>query len=77
MPEITTATSGSINEIGGFRLDGTPADNAFYFVDYTKLKSVEDLILILGAVGFNFHTSHPHFDLVKPFLDLENPIQPK
>lgn len=81
MSQITTETTGSIDSIAGFKINGnsqTPiADNAYYFVDYAKLESVNDLMLVLGAIGFNFHTSHPHFESVKRFLDLTNPIVPK
>jgi len=79
MSHITEATTGSLDSIGGFKINQSTQpyeDNAYYFVDYTKLSSVNDLMLILGAVGFNFHTTHPHFEAVKHFLDLDNPIKP-
>lgn len=47
----------------------------YYPVDFTKMSSVNDLVIILAAMGFTFHTSHPHFDMVKAFLDLDNPIK--
>lgn len=81
MSQITAETTGSIDSIAGFKINGNTkqpiADNAYYFVDYSKLSSVNDLMLVLGAIGFNFHTSHPHFESVKRFLDLENPVVPK
>lgn len=59
-------------------LDGTTkaADpNSIYLVDFSKMNSVNDLVLILSAMGISFAGSHPHFDAVKPFLNLDNPIQ--
>jgi hypothetical protein len=50
--------------------------DAFYVVDFTKLESVNDLILLLAAMGITFHSSHPHFNSVKKFLALDNPIIP-
>jgi hypothetical protein len=49
-------------------------DNALYLIDFTKITSVNDLVLILASVGFSFSPRHPHFDTIKPFLALDNPI---
>jgi hypothetical protein len=80
MSQIIAETTGSINEIAGFKINPTietKVEDAYYFIDYSKLSSVNDLMLVLSAVGFNFHTSHPHFDKVKQFLDLTNPVKPQ
>lgn len=50
--------------------------NAVYLIDFSKLESVNDLILILGAMGISFSPLHPHWELVKKFANLENPIYP-
>jgi len=55
--------------------NGEVVKDALYLVDFTKLTKVEDLVLVFAAIGLSFHTSHPHFELIKPFLDLTNPIQ--
>lgn len=57
-------------------LDGRPTvdQNAMYVVDFTKLESVNDLVIILSAMGIAFPASHPHFEQVKSFLALDNPI---
>jgi hypothetical protein len=61
---------GSINDLGT-----KPADpKALYLVDFSKLNSVNDLVVILSAMGISFAGSHPHFEVVKPFLNLDNPI---
>lgn len=49
-------------------------ENAVYLIDFTKIESVESLILILASVGFSFSPRHPHFDKIKQFLALDNPI---
>lgn len=57
-------------------LDGKPQidPNALYIVDFTKIASVNDLVLILASMGISFPAAHPHFEQVKPFLNLDNPI---
>jgi hypothetical protein len=47
-----------------------------YLIDFSKLESVNDLILIIGSMGISFSPSHPHWELVKKFANLENPIYP-
>ncbi len=57
-------------------LDGTnPIDeNSVYLIDFTKIESVNDLVLILASVGFSFSPRHPQFESIKKFLALDNPI---
>jgi hypothetical protein len=59
-------------------LDGTPTINkdALYFIDFSKMNRMEDLILILASIGFSFSPSHPHWEILKQFVNLENPILP-
>lgn len=49
-------------------------ENSLYLIDFTKITSVNDLILILASVGFSFSFRHPHFEQIKGFLNLDNPI---
>jgi hypothetical protein len=57
-------------------LDGNPQidPNALYVVDFSTLQSVNDLVIILSAMGIAFPATHPHFEQVKGFLNLDNPI---
>lgn len=52
-----------------------------YLVDFRKLTSVNDLVLIISALGITFPAEHPLIEELKPFLNLDNPIdlnpQPK
>lgn len=57
-------------------LDGTTSidENAVYLIDFSKITSVNDLVLILASVGFSFSPKHPQFENIKQFLALDNPI---
>ena len=57
-------------------LDGTPTidENSVYLIDFTKIESVNDLVLILASGGFSFSPRHPQFESIKKFLALDNPI---
>jgi hypothetical protein len=60
-------------------LDGSnPKINkdALYFIDFSKLNRMEDLILILASIGFSFSPSHPHWNILEQFVNLESPILP-
>ena len=58
-------------------LDGRPAGinpNKMYLIDFSKLNSVNDLVLILSAMSIAFPGDHPHIEVLKPFLNTDNPI---
>lgn len=58
-------------------LDGTTKEikkDHAYLVDFSKLASVNDLILILSAMGISFPGNHPFIENIKPFLNLDNPF---
>lgn len=78
MTKTFTAVSGStLLDINGEQPKNKEINpKGYYFVDWTKMSNVQDLVVILAAVGFNFSPSHPHFDAIKPLLDLENPVIP-
>lgn len=50
--------------------------DAMYVVDFSRITSVNDLVLIFAAMGITFHAQHPMFQAVKDFVDLDNPIYP-
>jgi hypothetical protein len=78
MAQIVSAVSGStLLDINGEQPKNKEVNpNGYYFIDWNKMSSVQDLVVILAAVGFNFSPSHPHFESIKPLLDLENPVIP-
>ena len=50
-------------------------ENAVYMVDWSKMTSVNDMVLILASMAIGFPGNHPNIQQLKPFLNLENPIQ--
>ena len=46
--------------------------NKLYLVDFSKLNSVNDLVLILAAMSIAFPGDHPHIEALKPFLNTQN-----
>lgn len=49
--------------------------NAVYMVDWTKMQSVNDMVLVLASMAIAFPGNHPSIELLKPLLDLTNPMQ--
>lgn len=67
-------------EVVKANLDGTTSQpqvdpNAVYLVDFSKMQRIEDLIIVLAAVGFSFSPQHPQFGNIQHLLDLSRPIQ--
>ena len=50
-------------------------ENSIYMVDWSKMTSVNDMILILASMAIGFPGNHPNIEALKPFLNLENPIK--
>lgn len=49
--------------------------NSIYMVDFSKMQSVNDMVLILASMAIAFPGNHPNIEQLKPFLNLDNPIQ--
>ena len=45
-----------------------------YMVDFSKLTSVNDLMVVISAMGVSFPGDHPLIEHLKPFLNLEHPF---
>lgn len=63
--ELASTIDGTVNEL---------KPNHLYPIDFSKLNSVNDLILILASMGIGFPSDHPHIEQLKPFLNLNNAI---
>ena len=50
-------------------------ENAVYMVDWTKMTSVNDMVLILASMAIGFPGNHPNIEQLKPFLNLQSPIK--
>jgi len=62
-------------EKGG--LDGTPKEEIFYFIDFSKLSNVNDLMKVLASMGFGISNKNPYFAEIKEFLDMDRPVKMK
>jgi hypothetical protein len=52
-------------------------ETAVYMVDWSKMTSVNDMVLILASMAIGFPGNHPNIGQLKPFLNLDNPIKPQ
>ena len=50
-------------------------ETAVYMVDWSKMTSVNDMILILASMAIGFPGNHPNIEALKPFLNLQSPIK--
>jgi len=50
-------------------------ETSVYMVDWSKMTSVNDMILILASMAIGFPGNHPNIQALKPFLNLQNPIK--
>jgi hypothetical protein len=75
MEQTLTSVSGSnVIDINGLPPQPNQINpEGYYFVDWSKLTNIQDLILILASVGFNFSPAHPQFDKIVHLLDTNNP----
>ena len=39
------------------------------------MQSVNDLVLVISALGITFPAEHPLIEELKPFFNLDNPIE--
>jgi hypothetical protein len=65
MIEVQSTLNGETNKVEA---------NKAYVVDFSKLQSVNDLMLVLSGLGITYPGNHPLIQHLKPFLNLENPI---
>ena len=47
----------------------------FYYINFSKLSNVNDLVLVLASMGFGLSDKNPGFEQVKQFLDLDKPVR--
>ena len=48
--------------------------NSIYMVDWSKMQSVNDMVLVLASMAIAFPGSHPNIEGIKHLLNLEQPI---
>jgi hypothetical protein len=47
----------------------------FYYINFSKLNNVNDLVLVLSSMGFGISDRNPGFEQIKQFLDLDKPVR--
>jgi hypothetical protein len=50
-------------------------ETSVYMVDWSKMTSVNDMVLILASMAIGFPGNHPNIEALKPFLNLQSPIK--
>jgi hypothetical protein len=65
MIEVQSTLNGETNKI---------EEGKAYLVDFSRLNSVNDLMVVLSGLGITYPYNHPLIEHLKPFLNLENPI---
>jgi len=50
--------------------------SALYLIDWEKVKTPNDLMLIVASLGISFSPLHPAWDMIKGFIDYTNPVKP-
>ena len=48
--------------------------NALYLIDWEKVKTPNDLMLIVASLGISFSPLHPAWEMIKGFIDYNNPV---
>ena len=48
---------------------------ALYFIDWQKVKNVNDLLLIIASLGMSFSPTHPACEQINFLADLDRPIK--
>jgi hypothetical protein len=70
-------TSGSIFNLNGEVIEQNPNEETFYFIDFSKLQNVNDLVKILASLGFGISNKNPYYNEIKQFLDHDRPVKMK
>lgn len=69
-------TKATLDTNFGYKVETLEIDkDAVYMVDWSKMTSVNDMILILASMAIGFPGNHPNIEQLKPFLNLETPIK--
>ena len=69
------SVSGSLDLPNIKKLDDN--QEIFYYINFSKLQNVNDLVLVLASMGFGVSDKNPNFEEIKQFLDLDKPVRLK
>ena len=69
-------TKATLDGTFGYKVETLEIDkDAVYMVDWSKMTSVNDMILILASMAIGFPGNHPNIEQLKPFLNLQSPLK--
>jgi hypothetical protein len=57
------------------KLDRQIDKEALYFIDWSKLKDINDLVLIIASLGISLSPTHPAWSQIEHLMDLDRPIK--
>lgn len=58
-----------------FKLDRQVDKEALYFIDWSKLRDINDLVLIIASLGISLSPTHPAWPQIEHLMDLDRPIK--
>ena len=58
------------------KLDKNIDKDALYFIDWSKLKDINDLIMIIASLGISMSPMHPAWSQIEHLMDLDRPVKP-
>ena len=58
------------------KLDRNIDKDALYFIDWSRLSNVNDLVLIIASLGITMSPMHPAWDQIEHLMDLSRPVKP-
>jgi hypothetical protein len=58
------------------KLDRNIDKDALYFIDWSKLRDVNDLVLIIASLGISMSPMHPAWEQIEHLMDLSRPVKP-
>ena len=58
-----------------FKLDKQIDKEALYFIDWSKLKDINDLVMIIASLGISLSPTHPSWSQIEHLMDLDRPIK--
>ena len=58
------------------KLDRNIDKDALYFIDWSKLRDVNDLVLIIASLGISMSPMHPAWEQIEHLMDLDRPVKP-
>ena len=50
-------------------------EEIFYYINFSKMQNVNDLVKVLSSMGFGLSDKNPNFEDIKQFLDLDKPVK--